>query len=238
MNENHQYSKQFTPQQAKTIVDQLFIQAERQDDEALGKITRSLLAADETYPQTIHIVFERAFAGALRHAFRKEPLKSTEQIISISDILSIGPVESLHTDEGIKNRFCWLQEHLRADIQEQEKEFRSAVQDIKSILPHLPIIFWAGNNAAEQTGLRFATYLLCGQPNEISEINSTKAYESLYRTAEHSEEIHILRSSELSPEQLLEFYAHYEPWNWNPARRAAIEQEGESLLYDGSYLRT
>ncbi|WP_313236172.1 DUF1835 domain-containing protein [Sporosarcina ureae] len=238
MNENHRPSKPFTPQQVKTIVDQLFIKAERLDDEALGKVTRSLLAADETCPQTVHIVFDRAFAGALRHAFRKEPLKSTEHIISLPDILSIGPVESLHTDEGIKNRFCWLQEHLRGDIQEQENEFHSAIQDIKSVPPHLPIILWAGNNAAEQTGLRFATYLLSGQPNEISELNSTKAYESLYRTADHSEEIHILRSSELSPEQLLEFYAHYEPWNWNPARRVAIEQEGESLMYDESYLRT
>lgn len=238
MNKKHQPIKPFTPQQAKTIVDQLFIQADRLDDEALAKITRSLLAANETRLQTIHIVFDRAFAQSLRHAFRKEPLKSTEHIISIPDILSIGPVESLHTDEGIKNRFCWLQEHLRGDIQEQENEFRSAVQEIKSVPQHLPIILWAGNNAAEQTGLRFATYLLSGQPNEISELNMTKAYESLYRTGGHSEEIHILRSNELSPEQLLEFYAHYEPWKWNPARRAAIEQEGESLMYDGSYLRT
>ncbi|PIC67258.1 hypothetical protein CSV71_05735 [Sporosarcina sp. P21c] len=238
MNENYQPRKPFTPQQAKTIVEQLFIQAERLDDTALGQITRSLLSVDEIRPQTVHIVFDRAFAGALRHAFRKEPLKSTEQIISLPDILSIGPVESLHTDEGIKNRFCWLQEHLRGDIQEQENEFRCAVQDIKRIPPHLPIILWAGNNAAEQTGLRFATYLLSGRPNEISELNTTKAFESLYRTTKHSEEIHILRSSELSPEQLLELYAHYEPWKWNPARRIAIEQEGKSLMYDGSYLRT
>ena len=83
-------------------------------------------------------------------------------------------MESLHTDEGIKNRFCWLQE--------QEREFRSAVQEIKGIPPHVQIILWAGNNAAEQTGLRFAAYLLCDAPNEISELNITKAYESLYNT--------------------------------------------------------
>lgn len=238
MCKNHQPIKPFTPQQAKTIVDQLFIQAERLDDEALGKVTRSLLATDETQSKTIHIVFDHAFAGALRHAFRKEPLKSTEHILSLPGILSIGPMESLHTDEGIKNRFCWLQEHLRGDFPEQESEFRSAVQDIKRIPLHLPIMIWTGNNAAEQTGLRFATHLLSGRPNEISELNITKAFELLYKQTWQSEEIHILRSNELSPEQLLELYAHYEPWKWNPARRTAIEQEGKSLMYDESNLRT
>lgn len=238
MKKQHPPTKQFTPQHAKTIVEQLYNQAERLDDEALGKITRSLLAAKKSCVQTIHIVFDRSFASSLRHAFRKKPLKSTEHIISIPDILSIGPVESLHTDEGIKNRFCWLQEHLRDDVQEQEREFRSAVQDIKDIPLHLPIILWASNNAAEQTGLRFAAYLLRDAPNEISELNITKAFESLYNTTRHSEEIHILRSSELSPELLLELYAHCEPWKWNPARRTAIKEEGKSLMYDDSNLRT
>lgn len=188
--------------------------------------------------QTIHIVFERAFAGALRHAFRKAPLKTTERIISVPDILSIGPVESLHTDEGIKNRFHWLRKHLHSDDHDQESEFHSAVQDIKDIPPHIPVILWAGHNAAEQTGLRFAAYLLCNAPNEISEFNTTQAFDSLYNTTQPNREIHILRSSELSPEQLLEMYAHCEPWKWNPARRTAIEQEGKSLMYDEFKLRT
>lgn len=223
MNKNHQQIKSFTPQQVKTIIEKLYIQAEQLDDEALEKITRSLLTTEKNNLQTIHIVFDFSFAGSLRYAFRKEPLKSTEHIISLPDILSIGPVESLHTDEGIKNRFCWLQEHLCGDIQEQESEFRSAIQEIKDIPPHVPIILWASNNAAEQTGLRFAAYLLRDAPKEVSELNVTKAFESLYNSTEQSEEVHILRSGELSPEQLLEIYAHCVPWKWNPARRTAIK---------------
>lgn len=238
MNKNHSSIRHLTPQHAKTVVEQLYVQSEQLDDEALGKLTRSLLTTENNNLQTIHIVFDRAFAGALRHAFRKEPLKSTEYIISLPDILSIGPVESLHTDEGIKNRFSWLQEHLGGDVQEQESEFRSGVQEIKDIPLHVPIILWAGHNAAEQTGLRFAAYLLCDTPNEISELNVTKAFESLYNSAKTSEEVHILRSGELSPEQLLEMYAHCEPWRWNPARRTAIEKEGKSLMYDEFKLRT
>ena len=75
MHENHLPTKLFTPQHAKTIIEQLYIQAEQLDDEALGKITRLLLAAEKNNLQTIHIVFDRSFASSLRHGFRKEPLK-------------------------------------------------------------------------------------------------------------------------------------------------------------------
>ncbi|WP_162805764.1 DUF1835 domain-containing protein [Sporosarcina sp. PTS2304] len=225
-----------TEHEAKKLLQTLFSQTEQLDDEALGKVVRTIrqsLSATRKEHQlkTVHLVFHPALAGALRHTFKKVP---SEQIISFPDILSVGPVEALHTQEGIEQRFRWLREHLRGPHDQQE--FTRAVETIHHIPPHVPILIWTSNNAAEQTGLRFAAYLLQDAPNEISELNTKDAFDALH-VAVDGYTIDIRHSGELSPEQLHDIYAHVKPWQWNPIRRAAIEEEGMSLMYDEFLLR-
>ena len=51
--------------------------------------------------QTVHIVFGDSPAGSLKAAFRNTSYAKTEEIIVLPHILSVGPIESLHTEKGI-----------------------------------------------------------------------------------------------------------------------------------------
>lgn len=248
MNEIRQAVANLTEKEAKTLLQLLFMQAQQLDDGELGQAVRSMqesvMAAKQKEagnPQTVHIVFDRAFAGALRHAFRKKKYASSEKIICVPDVLSIGPVESLHTKQGIENRYRWLEAKIRdewGERDEEKLEFIRAVREISAIHPYQRITMWAGENAAEQTGLRFAAYLLQGRLHDISELNTTRAFEKVH-AASFGEEVQqvLMKSGELSSEQLLDIYAYYEPHPWNRARRQALEREGELLMVDESLLR-
>src|SRR3954451_15245909 len=71
--------------------------------------------------QTVHIIFGDSPAGSLKAAFRNNPYAKTEEIIVLPHILSVGPIESVHTKMGIENRFQWFKEHYRDDFNDLEE---------------------------------------------------------------------------------------------------------------------
>lgn len=127
-----------------------------------------------------HIIFGEAAACSLKVALKQR--RKSDKVIVFADYFSIGPINQLETDTGVVRRTNWLKEHIQEDVWEPffetvfEKRFRQSVQEIKHIPVNVSIIIWCGDNAHEQTGLRFVMTLLKESANHINVINTTKSY--------------------------------------------------------------
>lgn len=139
--------------------------------------------------QAIHIVFGLSVAGSLKMALKQAGKADQEDIIAFPGILSIGPLSRLETKEGRMKRYKWLKEHLNDyddELKEQHIRFEEEIHRLDGIQEHVPVIIWAGDNAHEQTGLRFALKLLHRKTNDIFHINTSSKGAVVYR---HSGEI-------------------------------------------------
>ena len=147
----------------------------------------------------VHIIFGEAASGSLKVALKQR--RKSDKVIDFSDQFAIGPITQLETDTGVVQRTNWLKEHIHEDVWDPffetvfEKRFRQSVQEIKDIPLNASIIIWCGDNAHEQTGLRFVMTLLEESTNPIKVINTTKCYNryckspDLYYVSLHTGEI-------------------------------------------------
>ncbi|MFE0508146.1 DUF1835 domain-containing protein [Peribacillus butanolivorans] len=193
------------------------------------------------HPQTVHIVFGDSTAGSLKFAFRKTTYAKTEEIIVLPDILSVGPIESLQTKEGIENRFQWFKENYRDDfknLEEYKQGMLKAIEKIIAIPPYQKVIIWTCENAAEQTGLRIVLYLLQNKVNDVFELNTFKAFHEFFTYPMLEEEQFPRSSGELTPEKLLQFYEQFELRPMNFSKRNALSDEGQNLMLIENHLRT
>ncbi|WP_455663069.1 DUF1835 domain-containing protein [Pradoshia sp.] len=191
--------------------------------------------------QTTHIVFSYSTAGSLKNAFRHTNFAETEEIIVFPDLLSVGPIKALQTQEGMENRYQWFKKNYRDDFNEMDEYKQGmlqALEKIKKIPAYQKVIIWTCENAAEQTGLRIVLYLLQDNENEIFELNTYKAYQELYPYSISEEEQYPLSSGEVPPEKLLQFYKQAERKSISPAKCKALCHEGEDLLQAANDLRT
>lgn len=121
----------------------------------------------------IHIVSSESAAGSLRAG-----LEWPRTVIGFPDFLSIGPLGNLDETIDRSYRNEWLMENINF---EQEIEipikFSNTLREIEDIPSQVPIHVWYGNNASEQTCMRFLLYLLRDKTNDIFLINSTTLYE-------------------------------------------------------------
>ncbi|MFP3919162.1 DUF1835 domain-containing protein [Lysinibacillus telephonicus] len=145
----------------------------------------------------VHIVISEFTAGSLRVA-----LKRPKKVIGFPDSFSIGPLWRLNEKIGQSFRSQWLYENINDELDdyEYEQKFINTLLEIENISEHVPIYLWYGNNAEEQTGLRFILYLLKDKKNEIYLINSTLVYEKV--TAYKIEEQPIFHTGQIEPEFL------------------------------------
>lgn len=236
--------------EAKALLNLIFIRAEQfEEGEIVGLLQstkKSLIQVSRNeekieHLQTVHIVFGDSPAGSLKAAFRNTPYEKTEEIIVLPDILSVGPIESLHTKMGIENRFQWFKENYRDDfnyLEEYKRRILKAIEKIKVILPYQQIIIWTCENAAEQTGLRIIHYLLQNKVNEVFELNTFKAFHEFHSYPMLEEEQFPRTTGELTSEQLLKFYEQFELSPMYSAKRQALRDEGQNLLLIKSHLRT
>jgi hypothetical protein len=123
----------------------------------------------------VHIVSSEFAAGSL-----KVGLERPKVVIGFPDSLSIGPLWKLDEKEGQAFRNEWLYEHINdeQDHYEYKNKFANTLREIEGIPEQIPIYIWYGNNADEQTGLRFILYLLRDKANDVYLLNSTELYES------------------------------------------------------------
>ncbi|OYN67427.1 DUF1835 domain-containing protein [Bacillus safensis] len=155
----------------------------------------------------IHIVFGAAAAGSLKQALIEMQRNRFEEVITFDDTYSIGPLWQLHNREGQANRIEWLRNvmsnefgHFDDMVNDQHK----MLQQIKEIKAGSRILIWAGSNAHEQIGLRYAVYLLKEKSIELSVINTTTAFDQLFNT--NTRRMDIRHSGEITSEKLKVLY--------------------------------
>ncbi|GEN35821.1 DUF1835 domain-containing protein [Aneurinibacillus danicus] len=155
----------------------------------------------------VHIIFGDSASGCLRAALKGLGVNQEEKVITFSSLFSIGPVWQLHTEEGRKERKEWFTKHFRyseEDATHYIQCFQNALGEISSIPSDVPITIWTGENAHEQTGLRFVLYLLNEKANDITVINATKAHAAYFNQAELT--YTVLHTGEIVPEKLQAIY--------------------------------
>ncbi|CAG9606950.1 DUF1835 domain-containing protein [Pseudoneobacillus rhizosphaerae] len=141
----------------------------------------------------IHIVSPEFAAGSL-----KVGLERPKKVIGFPDFFGIGPLWKLEEKIGQGFRNEWLYENINYEQEDHEYQtkFQNALLEIEDVPTEVPIYIWCGNNASEQTGIRFILYLLRHKDNEVFLLNSTELYEK-YITSENQSIIH---TGQLNPE--------------------------------------
>ena len=195
--------------------------------------------AQHSQYDTTHIVFGDSPTGSLKIALKKLGLNQKENTINFSDLFSIGPIWNLHDSQGITNRYDWLRTHINIDdevLLNYEEHFNRTIFDIKQTPSHHPIIIWAGENAHEQTGLRFVLYLLKEKTNDVFIIDTNEAYKTHFGRREN--DFTPLHMGELSSEQLKQIYENKENIHaLTQTERKTYVQQWEQLCSDKEVLR-
>ncbi|MBU8568588.1 DUF1835 domain-containing protein [Virgibacillus pantothenticus] len=193
---------------------------------------------DNTY-HAVHILFSDSTYGSLKQALKVLGLQDEEKIIAFSDLFSIGPMWRLHEQEGLSYRYEWLKNHINFDdeyIDEYEYNFNHTVSMIDAIPESTPIIVWTGENAHEQTVLRYVLFLLKEKTNDIFIINATKQFKNQFNVP--SNECFPLHTGEIVPEKLMMIYE--ESRKEAPASQMQLEEfakEWQALSTTKEYLR-
>lgn len=186
-----------------------------------------------------HILFGRSQSGALQQALKKMGVHRKEIIISLWEILSIGPIQELQEKRGGENRFAWLEQHMTDrfnELPDYRQSFETAFEQLQSIPEGYPITIWLAENAYEQTGLRFILYLLKGRSNAITTINTSHYYSELFNTENVS--YFISHTGEIAADRLRVIYEqskHDTPLN--DSERTVLEQEWLTLASSHEVLR-
>src|SRR3954447_13582106 len=110
LNQLKQAISKLDEREAKALLNLIFIRAEQYEEDEMTRILQSMkksliqVSRNEEkieHRQTVHILFGDSPAGSLKAAFRNNPYAKTEEIIVLPHILSVGPIESVHTKKGI-----------------------------------------------------------------------------------------------------------------------------------------
>lgn len=200
---------------------------------------RTLVADHKNHEQmqhdTVHIVFGDAAAGSLKQALRALNVTEKETILNVADLFSIGPIWQLHTREGMRNRYDWLRTHLNVEeaaLLAYEQTIERSIQKLQNIRKDQNIVIWFGDNAHEQTALRFILYVLRNKVNTIALMNCHAAY------IQHFHRDDTRHMGEMASEQLKEMYAQKQNLHvLTTAERHDFERQWHSLSEQRDVLR-
>ncbi|UVI27754.1 DUF1835 domain-containing protein [Paenibacillus spongiae] len=134
--------------------------------------------AEASQPGSIrrmHILLGESPAGSLKIALKQLKLCDVEGVVSLHDLFSIGPIWRLYEKSGEEARWHWMRNVINDEydgFHAYKKSFDHSVNQILAIPEEMPIMIWAGDNAHEQTGLRYVLHLLQNRTNEIFVINT------------------------------------------------------------------
>ncbi|WP_421385209.1 DUF1835 domain-containing protein [Bacillus salacetis] len=155
----------------------------------------------------VHLLFGLSAAGSFKFALKQMGLDKEEKVIAFTDMYSYGPVHQLHEEKGRQRRIEWLQDHINLDdeyLDNYDSEYKALASKIESLPDDIPIVIWTGENAHEQTALRFALFLLKEKKNDIYLINTSPLYKHLFDTPALQHE--LLHTGEISPERWATLY--------------------------------
>lgn len=184
---------------------------------------------------TVHVVSGESPAGSLKVA-----LSRGHKVIGFPDFFSMGPVWRLQEKIGLGQRREWLMDHMNVEGDYWEEEYlarcQNALNTIKSIPDQVPIFLWYGDNADEQTGLRYFLYLLQEKSNDMFLINTTESYDQHF--SQPGYRYFFRHTGEISPEKLRVIYDHNKSKNpLSPADRARLVEEWQDLSETKEVLR-
>ncbi|MEC0311094.1 DUF1835 domain-containing protein [Paenibacillus lautus] len=133
---------------------------------------------EEKLQTHVHIVFSLSEAGSLKVALSKVGKREESRVVAFNDWFSVGPITELSTKEGQLRRQMWLMEHDRdsyySDSINQEHQIERMIDTLKNIPESKTVVIWCGDNAHDQTGLRFAMYLLRERTSPVHMVNVTQ----------------------------------------------------------------
>ncbi|RSL35095.1 DUF1835 domain-containing protein [Salibacterium salarium] len=189
--------------------------------------------------KVVHILFGDSASGCLKSALKEIELQDEEKIIFFSDIFSVGPIWQLHEKVGLSNRYEWLKNHINMDdeiLDNYQDEFNNTISEINEIPNDTPIIIWFGENAHEQTALRYVLYILKEKTNDILIMETTANYKNQFDVPET--EIFPLHTGEISPDKLRVIYKKNRKNNTlTQKERKNFENEWEQLSTKKEVLR-
>ena len=109
---------------------------------------------------------------------------------------------NLDVKAGQTFRNQWLYEHINYELDdfEYENKFSNTLRKIEDIPQQAPIYIWYGNNADEQTGLRYLLYLLREKTNDIFLMNSTELYDRYIEQEDRDQK--IFHTAHIEPKDL------------------------------------
>jgi len=216
---------ELSEQEAKQVLVQLMLQlelAENNKDAGAGlyqyikELYNELLAPrhamqlwePDAATARVHIAFGDSIAGSLKLAIKQLGMTDTNRVITFRDRYYMGPLWKLHEQAGRDHRREWFQDHIidgmdfidEEDESFSENEHQNLLKQIAAIPEQASVVIWCANNAYEQTGLRFAMYLLKHRENEIFVFNAADACERKFNRI--NRRIDYLYSGEISFEKI------------------------------------
>ena len=125
---------------------------------------------------------------------------------------------------------------MEMDYMEEEYEQRitKTLEEVDAIPGNVPIIIWTGENAEEQTAMRYFMYLLREKRNDVLLINTSLASQELFTTNEHQ---HFHHTAMFEPEKLKEMYEKNVSKRLSPSERSHFQKEWITLSESKAVLR-
>lgn len=158
-------------------------------DKLYGLLGKHIDAAYEQHMEIerlqthVHVVFSLSDAGSLKVALSKVGKRQQSRVLAFNGWLSVGPIADLDTSEGQQRRQSWLMEHVQDDyffdMINLDHQIAQLMKELKAIPEHKTVVIWCADNAHDQTGLRFALYLLKDRKQPIRIVNVTKVSQEL-----------------------------------------------------------
>ncbi|ATP39495.1 hypothetical protein CSE16_05200 [Solibacillus sp. R5-41] len=185
--------------------------------------------------QTVHIIFGESAYGSLRFAMKGK----LETIIAFPSFFGEGPVQDIHTKNGLKNRLQWLENNYLFDVEDSERYkqlFELGLQQVEQITEGTKIIIWTCENAAEQFGLRFVTKILAKKKVTCYTCNTFFNMLELYKGKDTWTEIR--RSGEMGAEEMKKFMGNEWMELVTDELFATYQKEAEQLLANDCSVRT
>ncbi|MBP2243194.1 hypothetical protein J2Z40_003782 [Cytobacillus eiseniae] len=183
--------------------------------------------------EPVHIVSSESAAGSLRVG-----LERPKVVIGFPDSFSIGPLWKLDVKEGQTFRNQWVYEHINYELDdfEYENKFANTLRKLEDIPQQVPIYIWYGNNADEQTGLRYLLFLLRDKTNDIFLMNSTELYKRYIEREDRDQKIFHTAHIEQKELKLL-FDKGQTALPISKQKRMQLQEEWNSLAQTKEVLR-
>ncbi|SDX58758.1 DUF1835 domain-containing protein [Paenibacillus sp. PDC88] len=124
--------------------------------------------------KNIHIVFDASAAGSVKQMIREHGSRDIDRILQFDEVFSIGPIWRLAEEQGKEHRRAWFRQHLDPKF---ENVGDGHYPSIESLPADAAIYIWCSNNAHEQTGLRFVSWLLKDRSNHLYILDAPAANE-------------------------------------------------------------